>query len=207
MRRVLIPRLARILASFPMSALIRTFAAASIVFAVFTTGLAGQTADGVYPGAAMTRQQILDSLAGASSTAPAPAGRGREIYASLCARCHMYDDLGTTVGPDLSTVSSRSSRREVLEGILWPSRAVPEPYRTIVFELTDGEFESGIIVREDRTNVYLKNPAYLERPLTLPRARIRSRSTSVASLMPDGLVAALTLQEIDALLGFVLTGK
>ena len=74
--------------------------------------------------------------------------------------------------------------------------------------LDDGSTQSGLVAREDAQNVFLRNAANLEgRGLPVPVARIKDRKDSTSSLMPEGLVAALRLTQIDSLLAFLATGK
>jgi hypothetical protein len=82
-----------------------------------------------------------------------------------------------------------------------------DQYAVTVFELTDGTLESGVILREDARAVYLKNAEYLERPLPIALGRIKERTESTVSLMPEHLVATYTLDEIDSLVTYVLGGK
>jgi putative heme-binding domain-containing protein len=156
------------------------------------------------PGSQMTRQQIVERL-----TSPAPGttisvSRGRELYEDLCAACHVFGDIGTSVGPDLTTLSSRFRKSDVLDSVLWPSRIISDQYSVTVLELVDGTYASGVVVREDARAVYLKNADYLDRPLPVALGSIKDRSESTVSLMPERLVAALSLDDIDSLMAYVL---
>jgi cytochrome c2 len=58
-----------------------------------------------------------------------PAGRnlarGKEVFASvLCLQCHKFGSEGGGTGPDLTAVSSRFKRSDVLEAIE-PSKRFP----------------------------------------------------------------------------------
>jgi len=43
-----------------------------------------------------------------------------------------------------------------------------------------------------------------EKPVSIPKGKIKERMTSPISLMPDGLLSGLTQQEIADLLAFLL---
>jgi len=164
-------------------------------------------ADAPYAGSRMTRQQIADKL---SSTAPGTtttAARGKEVFDKLCSGCHIFGDTGTSVGPDLTTLASRFRKADVLEAILWPSKTISDQYAVTVFELNDGSYQSGVVVREDARAVYIKNAENLERPRPILLSTVKERTESTASLMPEGLVADLTLDEIDSLVAYSLSGK
>jgi putative heme-binding domain-containing protein len=164
-------------------------------------------AEDAMPGSKMTRQQIIDRLSSAAPGTKVSVERGKQVYEELCAACHIFGDVGTSVGPDLTTLSSRFGKRDVLDSILWPSKTISDQYAVTVFELTDGTYASGVIIREDARAVYLKNAEYLDKPLPIALGRIKERTESTVSLMPEGLVAALTLDDIDSLVAYVLGGK
>lgn len=159
------------------------------------------------PGSKMTRQQIIDRLSSAAPGTKVSVERGKQVYEEICAACHIFGDIGTSVGPDLTTLSSRFGKRDVLDSILWPSKTISDQYAVTVFELTDGTYASGVIIREDARAVYLKNAEYLDKPLPIALGRIKERTESTVSLMPEGLVAALTLDDIDSLVAYAMGRK
>lgn len=159
------------------------------------------------PGSKMNRQQVLEKLTSAEPGTKVSLERGRQLYEELCAACHIFGDTGTSVGPDLTTLSSRFGKRDVLDSILWPSRTISDQYAVTIFELTDGTYASGVIIREDARAVYLKNAEFLERPLPIALGRIKERTESTVSLMPEGLMAELSLDDIDSLVAYSLGGR
>lgn len=159
------------------------------------------------PGSKMTRQQVLEKLSSPGAGTLVSAERGRALFEERCATCHIFGDIGASVGPDLTTLSSRFGKRDVLDSILWPSRTISDQYAVTIFELTDGTYASGVVIREDARAVYLKNAEYLDRPLPVALGRIKERSESTVSLMPEGLVADLSLDDIDSLVKYSLGGR
>jgi putative heme-binding domain-containing protein len=176
---------------------------------LFTTRVSARPAaqDEPMPGSKMTRQQVIDRLTSATPGTRVSIDRGRQLYEEVCAACHIFGDIGTSVGPDLTTLSSRFRRADVLDSILWPSKTISDQYAVTVFELTDGTYASGVVIREDARAVYLKNAEYLDRPLPIALGRIKDRTESTVSLMPEGLVATHSLDDIDSLVAYVLGGK
>ena len=159
------------------------------------------------PGSKMTRQQGLDRLSATTPGTKVSIERGKQLYEEVCAACHIFGETGTSVGPDLTTLSSRFAKRDVIDSILWPSKTISDQYAVTVFELTDGTYASGVVIREDARAVYLKNAEYLDRPLPVALGRIKERTESTVSLMPEGLVATHSLDDIDSLVAYVLGGK
>jgi putative heme-binding domain-containing protein len=164
-------------------------------------------AESVYSGSKMTRPQIMDKLASPQPGTTVSLEKGRALFEKLCAGCHIFGETGASVGPDLTTLASRFGRRDVLDAILWPSKTISDQYAVTVLQLADGTYASGVIVREDRQYLYLKNAEYIERPLPVAAANVKERTESTVSLMPEGLVEPLTLDEIDSLVRYSLSGR
>lgn len=149
------------------------------------------------------------ATAPAAGWTPDPV-RGRELYAAaLCAKCHVCGTTGRPVGPDLTTVASRFSRRDLLESILEPSAVVAEVHRNVVVTKTDGTPVMGRIVQNDFRESKLTlatNPFAPAELLTIPKAEIKTWEESPVSPMPPALLDTLTAEEVEDLLGFLLTG-
>jgi len=171
--------------------------------------LARQVApDAPYLASGLTRQQVMDKLTAADYKSTPSVADGKEVYEALCAGCHIFGDLGTAVGPDLSNVASRFKKRDILESILWPSKAISDQYTMTTLVLDDGTSVSGLITREDATYVFLKTAdALTGRGRPVPLERIKERKDSTTSLMPERLMDPLKIERIDNLVAFLLTGK
>jgi len=134
------------------------------------------------------------------------AEAGRALYEKLCASCHRFGEaIGKDVGPDLTTITSRFKKRDVLESILWPSKVISDQYKSEMFEMKDGAIVSGVVVRENAANVFLRTAESPERPVPIPKAQIASRAESTVSLMPPGLLDGYSQADISNLLAFILS--
>jgi putative heme-binding domain-containing protein len=172
--------------------------------AVTGSAFAGRDSDLTFQsGAKLTEEEIL-----AVQTKQAPAGSaeaGRPIFEKVCAACHRFgESIGKDVGPDLTTIASRFTKQDVLESILWPSKVISDQYKSEMLELKDGKIVSGVIVRENAANVFVRTPESPERPVAVPKAEIANRAESTVSLMPPGLLEGYSQTEIANLLSFVL---
>ena len=132
------------------------------------------------------------------------AEAGRSLYELRCGACHRFGAIGKDVGPDLTTLSSRFKKRDVIESVLWPSKVISDQYQAEMFELTDGKIVSGLIVRENANAVMVRTAENPDKPVTVSKAQIANRAAATVSLMPEGLFDALTPQEIANLLAFVM---
>ena len=154
-----------------------------------------------------TLEELVSALAAARQPDPV---RGRELYtAVLCAKCHVCGTTGRPVGPDLTTVASRFSRRDLLESILEPSAVVAEVHRNVVVNRNDGSVVMGRIVQNDfrESKVTLAtNPFVPSELVTIPKSEIRDWEESPVSPMPPALLDTLSAEEVEDLLAFLLSG-
>lgn len=187
----------------------RGFLAAAFAggIAVGSVGLlvaAGAAQDPKPAGAKLTPDEILEfqmKQEQAGSTE-----RGRPIFEKQCATCHRFGEMGKDVGPDLTTITSRFKKKDLLESILWPSRVISDQYKAEMFELKDGKIVTGVIVRENAINVIVRTGDSPEKPVNVPKAQIATRAESTVSLMPEGLLDGYSQEDISNLLAFILAG-
>jgi putative heme-binding domain-containing protein len=147
------------------------------------------------------REQLLETHMKDEKSGSAEAGR--PVYEKFCAGCHRFGAIGKDVGPDLTTLTSRFKRRDILESILWPSKIISDQYQAEMLELTDGSIVSGMLVRENATALLIRTGENPDKPVVVTKARVANRVTSTVSLMPEGLIDSLTHDEIANLLAFV----
>jgi putative heme-binding domain-containing protein len=154
-------------------------------------------------GAKRAPEQILELHTGPQAPAGA-ADTGRAVFDKTCASCHRYGAIGADVGPDLTTVASRLKKKELLESILWPSRAIADQYKTHMFELKNGSIITGVLVREDALRVTVATAEQPDKPTQVLKGQIANRAESAVSLMPERLLDPYTDAEIAGLLAFLL---
>jgi putative heme-binding domain-containing protein len=161
-----------------------------------------------YSGSGLTRQQILEQLTAAGAPSKPSLEQGKILFTALCSNCHVFGEMGQALGPDLSTVGSRFGKRELLESILWPSRTISDQYAMTVITLDDGTTESGLISGENADYLFMRTVARpTGRGVPILLSRIKDRKDATGSMMPDGLIAALKLEQIDGIVAFLQTGK
>ena len=67
------------------------------------------------PAPPASREQLLETHMKDEKSGSAAAGR--PVYDKLCAGCHRFGAIGKDVGPDLTTLTSRFKRRDILEDL------------------------------------------------------------------------------------------
>jgi putative heme-binding domain-containing protein len=167
-----------------------------LVVCCAASGVAAQQA------APVNREQILEQHS--KDEKGGSADKGRPLFDKLCAGCHRFGGIGKDVGPDLTTITSRFKKRDILESVLWPSKVMSDQYQTEMFELNDGKIVTGLIVRENATAVLVRTPENPDKPVIVSKAQISDRASSTISLMPEGLFDALDSTQIADLLAFVM---
>jgi putative heme-binding domain-containing protein len=148
------------------------------------------------------RDQILEQHS--KDDKAGSAEKGRPLYEERCAACHRFGGIGKDVGPDLTTITSRFKKRDILEAVLWPSKVMSDQYQAEMFELNDGKVVTGLIVRENATAVLVRTAENPEKPVVVSKAQIGNRATSTVSLMPEALFDDLSSAQIADVLAFVM---
>ena len=128
------------------------------------------------------------------------------VYAAQCLMCHRVGEEGGSVGPELTAVSSRFSRRDILESIIEPSKVISVQFANIDFMLRDGSVATGRIMAEDDEKVLIRPSMLVPDTREIRKAEIKSREVSKISPMPPGLLDMLNEEEILDLLAYFEAG-
>jgi putative heme-binding domain-containing protein len=136
---------------------------------------------------------------------PGSTEAGRSIFEKQCASCHRFGEIGRDVGPDLTTITSRFKKKDVLEAILWPSKVISDQYQAEMIEMSDGSVVTGVLVRENATAVVLRTAENPDRPVQVQKAKIATRAASTVSLMPEALLDGYSQKDITDLMTFVMS--
>ena len=139
------------------------------------------------------------------------AERGRLLFRdALCSRCHRVEIRGAAVGPDLTFVGRRFSRRDMLESVLTPNLSVAEQYRQEAIETHSGQTHIGRIIPEgDYRKETLKlalDPLDASKVIEIDKKEIAEHKSVPTSPMPSGLLDTFTIEEIRDLLAFLESG-
>ena len=151
------------------------------------------------------------AVAVATSAGQRNLANGKKLFgAAACILCHQLGGEGRVFGPDLTAVAGRFSRRDILESILDPSKAVDEKYLNVTVETLDGESHTGqIVMQGDYRKPVLRlatNPFEPENLLEIPKVQIREHRVSNISAMPSGLLNSLSKDDILDLLAYIESG-
>jgi putative heme-binding domain-containing protein len=131
------------------------------------------------------------------------AARGRSVFTRVCVTCHKLGDLGNEVGPDLKSVAGHPPEK-LLTNILDPSADVQPGYQAYSCELTDGTELHGLIAAETANSLTVKSGDGTKHVVV--RREIAVLRGSNVSLMPEGLEAGCTAQDLADLIQFLRAG-
>jgi putative membrane-bound dehydrogenase-like protein len=131
-------------------------------------------------------------------------GRGREVFygkKATCSACHTVRGEGGHVGPDLSTIGAIRSGRDLLESLVFPSASFARGFEPYTITTQGGKVYNGILARETADAIYLYLADRSE--VRIARPDIEGIEASRVSIMPQGLEAQVSRQELRDLLAYL----
>jgi putative heme-binding domain-containing protein len=134
--------------------------------------------------------------------------RGRTLYTASCAACHKLGDLGRDIAPEL-TGYERGNLDFLLPAIVDPNLGVREEYELVTLTLRqNGGAEAaettaltGFVSDATDQTVTLKD--LVGNKTLIAKRDIADQSRAAISVMPEGLLDALTDQQIRDLFAFL----
>jgi putative heme-binding domain-containing protein len=147
--------------------------------------------------------QFVSSLANNALVA-GDAKHGKEVYERVtlnCIACHQIGGKGGITGPQLDALGRGVPAELIVEAVLWPQRQIKEGYVATTVTMKDGRFLAGYKVAETPTELQLRDMA-TQQLSTLPKSAIQTRADA-GSLMPEGLTASLTREELRDLIAYL----
>lgn len=133
------------------------------------------------------------------------------LIRAQCVFCHRVSNdpklPAGVFGPDLTQVSARFGRKDLLDHILNPSKFIDEKFRLVMVHTSDGKTISGSLESEDDERIVLKPNPLAPETQEIAKAMIKERKMSDLSPMPAGLLNSLKAEQILDLLAWFETGK
>lgn len=139
----------------------------------------------------------LSETIGASSGSPYS---GKKLFAANCAKCHTLFGQGGQIGPDLTSYK-RDDVANMLVNIVNPSAEVREGFETYQAVTDDGRIVSGFLVDRDNQVVVLRGAD--GQNVTLAQDEIEELLPQRKSLMPEGVIAKLSDQDVRDLFAYL----
>ena len=126
--------------------------------------------------------------------------KGRAVFTKVCAVCHRLDGVGKVVGPNLAGLNNRAPAT-YLTAILDPNRAIEAKWMMFVAKTKDGLTLAGSVAEETSSAITLIGADGVR--TSVPRSELESLKSTGRSLMPEGLEAAISTEEMTDLLTYL----
>ncbi len=119
--------------------------------------------------------------------------RGRELFTSICLACHQLAGKGGQIAPALDGVG-HTGVEALLRNVLTPSAAMESAYQTFRVVMNDGSVIDAFLADQTPEAVVLRMPGAEDRRIA--RNDIKSAAYIRRSLMPEGLLEAMTPEQV-----------
>ena len=122
-----------------------------------------------------------------------------------CGVCHKFAEANSQggVGPDLTAIASRFTRRDILESIIDPSKVVSDQYASTIVRTKNGDTIDGHIMEDTADNLVVQINPIKPELVKIKKSNVKSSSLSKLSPMPEGLVDVLSKEEILDLVAYL----
>lgn len=136
-------------------------------------------------------------------TGDAEAGRYRFLKSKVqqCRTCHRLEGQGQMVGPDLDGIAKKRNRIQLLESILDPAKQVEPEFQTHAVVTVDDAVITGLLIEKSPEEIVIRSADGKNHEI--PTDDIEHQTQQAKSLMPSGLAAEMTAQELADLLAFL----
>ena len=133
--------------------------------------------------------------------------RGAKLFGEAnCFACHRFNGRGGAIGPDLTTIAGRFSKKDLLESIVKPNKEISDQYAATTFITVDGKVVTGRVANLSGDNIMVQTNMLDPGNFTsIDTKMIDEQFPSKNSLMPEGLLNTLNRDEVLDLLAFLLS--
>ncbi len=122
-----------------------------------------------------------------------------------CVACHSLSRSETMKGPFMGQIGSIMNREQIAESILKPNASISQGFSTVMITAKGNKSYTGFVTEETASKVVLRDVT--GQVYTVKASDILSRKEMETSMMPSGLVNALSYEELASLLTFLSDQK
>jgi len=129
----------------------------------------------------------------------------RDPKSGQCTACHQLGNEGQPLGPPLTKIGDKFTRRQLYESILTPNASIAKGYEQWVVKTKAGQVFTGLIAEETKEQLRIKDSKaeYHDVPAADVARKMRQRM----GMMADNAVNLMTLQELVDLVEFLAEQK
>lgn len=124
-----------------------------------------------------------------------------------CYRCHAIHGRGSSVGPDLTDIRNQADVTEkwLLQHVVNPNAEMAPYYRPQQLLTVDGKVQVGLVAgKEGKKQAYIAADGKI---FYVDKKDVQERREVTTSIMPSGLLDAMSVNEIRHLIAFLLSDK
>ncbi|MEQ1862748.1 MAG: c-type cytochrome [Chthoniobacteraceae bacterium] len=147
------------------------------------------------------KEELIKNLRLVVTRPGGDAAKGREVFKVSCAVCHALKGDGGKIGPDL-TGYERDNLDFMLPAIVDPNLGIREEFTLFNLATKDGQVLAGFVAEDTPQFVTLLDA--VGNKTKIARQDIKSLVASPMSLMPEGLLNALTPEQTRDLFAYLM---
>lgn len=134
------------------------------------------------------------------------AALGKTLFTQQgCVACHSLSRSETMKGPFMGQIGSIMNREQIAESILKPNASISQGFSTVLITAKGNKSYTGFVTEESSSRVVLRD--ITGQVYTIKASDILSRKEMETSMMPTGLVNALSYEEFASLITFLSQQK
>jgi putative heme-binding domain-containing protein len=128
--------------------------------------------------------------------------KGKEIFKTqACFTCHSVATGEVMKGPFMGQIGSIMNREQIAESILKPNASISQGFSTVQIQTKEGDNYVGFVTQESATDLTIRN--IVGTATQLKKSDIAARKELETSMMPSGLVNALSYEEMASLVAYL----
>jgi len=147
------------------------------------------------------KQKRIEAVSALIAGKKGDAKKGQQVFALACAACHRYKGKGGNIGPNLDAYQLNNPGF-LIPAVVDPSLGIREEYAGFNVTTKDNQLLTGFIAQNAPQFIVLRDLA--QNSITLPRNEINNLQAMPVSLMPEGLLDALTPRQVQDLFAYLM---
>jgi len=154
----------------------------------------------VRPATSREKKGRIMAVSQVLSKEPGDPARGKPLVVKNCLNCHQLFGEGAKIGPDLTAVD-RKNLEVLLPNIIDPSAVIREGYQQFIANTVDGRVLSGLLAENTPEKTTVLDAKGVR--TTLRKKDIDTLTRAETSLMPEGILDALSDRELRDLFAYL----
>ncbi len=150
------------------------------------------------------RVKVIVQVAEAMQDLQGDVAKGKQVFEKRCSTCHQLEGVGNAIGPDLLTLTNRSTEF-LLTAIFDPNRALEDRFQSYLAATTDGRVTSGLLLAEAANSVTLVDQEGKQHIIL--RSELEQLASTGKSLMPEGLEKDLSVDDVADVVAYLQSFK